>query len=292
MFCQWSGTALLLLNLVEFPMKEEKDRLVLEMAGTGQTERADTGGILTLAIDTSSAMLSLALSRDGAIIASLVLTEVRQHSQVVFEQIQALTLLARIRADEIDLFAAVTGPGSFTGLRIGLAAIEGMAAALEKPVVGVTTFDASARAVQISDPIVILVDAGRGDVFMGIRRLDSSALPHLIGQDFVGSLDDALRLAHRAVPDAGAWITGSACSRYHGQILAAAERLELELSTSAGASRERAGWHLDDRRAALAPATAALATSAYLSGGYPGLKPYYLKPSDAEAKWKSLASQT
>ena len=219
--------------------------------------------------------------------------EVRQQSQVVFEHLQALLTLAQIRADEIDLFAAVTGPGSFTGLRIGLAAAEGIAAALEKPVVGVTTFDASAVATQLDGPIVTLVDAGRGEVFMGIREMDDSDAPRIIGQDFVGSLEDALDTARRAMPTpGGACLTGSACARHHGPILLAARLLGLGLSTSRAVSRDSSVWHLDQHATPLAPATAELASKWYLSGHHPGLKPYYLKPSDAEAKWKSLVTQS
>jgi tRNA threonylcarbamoyladenosine biosynthesis protein TsaB len=258
------------------------------------SNNSSTGSeLVALAIDTSSAMSSVALSRGGAIKASLTLTEVRQHSQIVFEHIEALLSLARIAISEIDLFAAVTGPGSFTGLRIGLAAIEGIAAALNQPVVGVTTFDASARAAGITGVTMTLVDAGRGDVFMGLRRVGVDGLPRVLGDDYVGPLDHAISIARTTIPQAeGAYITGSACNRQNEEISLAVAAVGIDITNSQTVARDPSSWILDSRPVALAPAVAELATRTYLSGLPSGFGPYYLKPSDAEAKWKTLATQT
>ncbi len=248
---------------------------------------------MTLAIDTSTSMSSVAIARDGSVIASLTLCEVRQHSQVIFDNISALLSLSGLTINEIDLFGAVTGPGSFTGLRIGIAAIEGIAAALGRPVAGVTTFDATAGASGVAGPVVTLVDAGRGDVFMGIRRVSAEMLPVPVGHDFVGTLSDAMAIICAEFGHGeGPLLTGNACSRYGDELMRMAGSRGIELRESVLVVRDPSKWLLDMQSAALAGAAAEIATRAYVSGRRLELRPYYLKPSDAEAKWKTLSSQS
>jgi tRNA threonylcarbamoyladenosine biosynthesis protein TsaB len=78
-----------------------------------------------------------------------------------------MTLLdeARIDLGIIDVYAVATGPGSFTGLRIGIATMQGLAFAAGKPLIGVSGFDALARTVQGAPAVATWVDAWRGEVF-------------------------------------------------------------------------------------------------------------------------------
>src|SRR5579863_5619844 len=100
--------------------------------------------MLTLAVDTAAEIGSIALvDRDGT------REEVRLQApggfgQVLFREIEALLVRQGVRLADIDLYAAATGPGSFTGVRVGLAAIKGLAETAGKPAVGVSNLIATA----------------------------------------------------------------------------------------------------------------------------------------------------
>jgi len=91
----------------------------------------------------------------------------RTHGERLPEELARALEQAGITRDRIDLLAVATGPGAFTGLRIGLAAIQGLAMTLNKPVIGVSALDALAEQVAPGDADLILpwMDAQRGDVF-------------------------------------------------------------------------------------------------------------------------------
>ena len=93
--------------------------------------------------------------------------ESRTHGERLPGEIGRALDQAGITRDRIDLLAVATGPGAFTGLRIGLAAIQGLAMTLDRPAIGVSALDALAEQVIASDADVIVpwMDAQRGDVF-------------------------------------------------------------------------------------------------------------------------------
>src|SRR5262245_4218352 len=94
-----------------------------------------------LSIDTSSPEATLAVSRAENIIATLTIRDNRPHAQTLFSQIATLLQLARINIRDVDAFTVASGPGSFTGLRVGLAAVKGLADSLNKPCLGVNSLD-------------------------------------------------------------------------------------------------------------------------------------------------------
>ena len=79
-----------------------------------------------------------------------------------------------LRLADVDLFACASGPGSFTGLRIGLATLKGLAASLERPCVGIPTLHAVAHAAGSSVATVALLPAGRGEVFAQMLSVSKS----------------------------------------------------------------------------------------------------------------------
>jgi tRNA threonylcarbamoyladenosine biosynthesis protein TsaB len=79
--------------------------------------------------------------------------------------LDAMLTQAGVRMSEIELFAVASGPGSFTGLRIGLATVKGLATTMDRPCIGVPTLEAIAHAAGESDGTVSLLPAGRGEVF-------------------------------------------------------------------------------------------------------------------------------
>src|SRR4051812_45499794 len=95
-----------------------------------------------LAVDTSSERGSICMSDAGEVVGEVRLSSSIQHSDRLFASIRFLLQYLTFRLEDIDLFVAATGPGSFTGLRIGLAATEGFVSALDKPGAGVSTLQA------------------------------------------------------------------------------------------------------------------------------------------------------
>ena len=104
---------------------------------------------------------------DDRVLALLAGDESRTHGERLPGEIGRALEQAGVARDRIDLLAVATGPGAFTGLRIGLAAIQGLAMTLGKPVIGVSALDALAEQIIASDVDVLVpwMDAQRGDVF-------------------------------------------------------------------------------------------------------------------------------
>lgn len=119
-----------------------------------------------LAIDTSSDHGSAVIRIGDAVRAETRSDAALQHSEHLFGSLDGLFALAGIGLSDIDVFAAARGPGAFTGLRIGMAAVEGLAFATRKRAVGVSTLRALAWAAGTTDGRVApVLDARRGEVF-------------------------------------------------------------------------------------------------------------------------------
>src|SRR6202007_1620648 len=115
--------------------------------------------------DTSSERGSVCVSDCGEVLGEVRLASSIQHSGRLFRSIEFLFQYLPFRLEDIDVFAAARGPGSFTGLRIGIAAMEGFAAAHHKQGAGVTTLQALAwKAGSCDARIVPMIDARRGDI--------------------------------------------------------------------------------------------------------------------------------
>src|SRR6185436_8847200 len=123
--------------------------------------------LIVLALDTTTRGGSVAVTNDDRILALLPGDESRTHGERLPGEIARALDQAGVTRDRIDLLAVATGPGAFTGLRIGLAAIQGLAMTLGRPVIGVSALDALAEQVSASDVDLLIpwMDAQRGDVF-------------------------------------------------------------------------------------------------------------------------------
>src|SRR5688572_22479140 len=102
--------------------------------------------MLILALDTTTRVSSCAVARDGAVIREEAGDSSRPQAERLPGDLMSLLEHAGIALPDIDVFAVATGPGSFTGLRIGIATMQGLAFAASKPLVGVSGFDALATA--------------------------------------------------------------------------------------------------------------------------------------------------
>ncbi|MBR5094024.1 MAG: tRNA (adenosine(37)-N6)-threonylcarbamoyltransferase complex dimerization subunit type 1 TsaB [Oscillospiraceae bacterium] len=100
--------------------------------------------MLTLAFESSAKAASVALVRDGKLISQYSQCSGLTHSRTLLPMAEDLLKNAELRVADVDLFAVAAGPGSFTGIRIGVSTVKGLAWALDKPCVGVSTLEAMA----------------------------------------------------------------------------------------------------------------------------------------------------
>jgi tRNA threonylcarbamoyladenosine biosynthesis protein TsaB len=120
-----------------------------------------------LALDTTGEFGSIALWEDNATVAEVVLHSRDGFAHIVFGEMESLLCKAAWTVNEIDCFAAAGGPGSFTGIRVGLTAIKGLAEAAQKPVAAISNL--RALAVFGTEPRrSVMLDARRGDIYAAV----------------------------------------------------------------------------------------------------------------------------
>ncbi|MEA2236172.1 MAG: tRNA threonylcarbamoyladenosine biosynthesis protein TsaB [Thermoanaerobaculia bacterium] len=149
--------------------------------------------MLILAADTSLPILSAALLLDDALLGAVALEGKHSRNEKLLPAIDWLLTEAAIERSAIDLFAVTRGPGSFTGVRIGLATMQGLALALGKPVCAMSTHEAIAPQ---SGRASIVDDAGRGEFYVSVFEDGEEVVaPHLAGGDEVAALENIVRVS-------------------------------------------------------------------------------------------------
>jgi tRNA threonylcarbamoyladenosine biosynthesis protein TsaB len=140
--------------------------------------------MLVLGVDTSLPLLSVALLRDGALIGAVALEGKDSRNERLLPAVDWLLSESGVECGSIDLFAVTRGPGSFTGVRVGLATVQGMALALDRPVCAMSTHEAIASAgtprAEARGHTVVADDAGRGEFY--VSRFENGVeveAPHL-----------------------------------------------------------------------------------------------------------------
>jgi len=130
-----------------------------------------------LAIDTSTDYLSLAVTDGGKILGRFHRRIGRNHSSMLIPMIDSLLKKARLKLKDIGGFVVSIGPGSFTGLRIGVATVKGLALATGKPIVAVPTLDAVARnAGRFKGAICPVLDARKNKLYACIYESDGKVI--------------------------------------------------------------------------------------------------------------------
>ncbi len=141
--------------------------------------------MIILALDTTTDLASVALRKNGVTVFEEVMATTDGQSHVIFQMIQTVLEKASVQLSEVDCFASAVGPGSFTGVRICLAAAKGLAHAMEKPVAGISNLRALATfgTSELRNPIL---DARRGQVYTAVYRADLS----LVSEEIVVAATD------------------------------------------------------------------------------------------------------
>jgi tRNA threonylcarbamoyladenosine biosynthesis protein TsaB len=141
--------------------------------------------VLILSLDTSSPSGSVAVLRDQALIGVISTRGEENYSSRMFRHLEFLLNDLSFKLAQFDLFAVSAGPGSFTGLRVGLTAAKGWAEVYKKPVAGVSALQAVAIQSSAKTSVVVpVLDARRGQVYFGVYRRTVAGLA-LEGDEFV-----------------------------------------------------------------------------------------------------------
>ncbi|HEX2484159.1 MAG TPA: tRNA (adenosine(37)-N6)-threonylcarbamoyltransferase complex dimerization subunit type 1 TsaB [Myxococcota bacterium] len=132
---------------------------------------------MILALETATLATSVALLRGEELVAEWTHVDARPHSERLLPAIDALLCGAGIAIGDVDAFAVSAGPGSFTGLRIGIATVKGLAFGSERPVAAVSTLAALALCgADGAAPVAALLDARRGEVYAALFAADGGRL--------------------------------------------------------------------------------------------------------------------
>lgn len=242
------------------------------------------GGLLTLGVDTSTERRSVALVGGGRVLAECSSGLREGGSANLLADIDQVLGAAGVKLKEVGLYGAAVGPGSFTGLRSGLATVKGLSMTTAKPAVGVQTLHALAYCVRPAPRVVSLIPAGRGEVFAQLLSVSAEGLvTELEGPTH---LPPALLLERMAALGGGLKWTGGGALKFLEMIRERAESAGVEFhGPGAKGAVEGGGWVYAPAEEALAVSVAVMALKAYASGAdAAGLAAVYVRPSDAELK--------
>jgi tRNA threonylcarbamoyladenosine biosynthesis protein TsaB len=226
---------------------------------------------LILAVDTSGKSTSIAVAKGSEVIASAVIPPDEKRSETLWSDVRSLLTEAGLKIEDIDVFAVCIGPGGFTGLRVGMAALKGLSMASRKPLIGVTSLQASAYGIEKPKHVCVMINAYKSEVYSQLFTIGSDGVPNAENEPSISNLEDALRrvASHTELVFVG---DGAAANW---------EKIDAE---NAQADKQ---WVLDfvDRR--LAESIAQLAYIRYERDETEtpeSLKACYVRPSEAEIK--------
>ncbi len=231
--------------------------------------------MIVLSIDTCDVRGSVAVLEDEVVLAVLSHETKEEYSSWLLPAVSAVLGKAGVRMDAVGGYAVAAGPGSFTGVRVGLTTVKAWAEVYGKPVAGVSRLEAfAAQASRTSPSVAAFVDAQRGQLFGAVYRQDGSGLAK-IGEEMVMApakfVETAVGLAHEekitwVSPDA--WVLrGEGAWRQREKRGESIEQISATLAGLLG--------QIGQRRLKEGKTTDAL-----------GLDANYVRRSDAEIFWK------
>jgi tRNA threonylcarbamoyladenosine biosynthesis protein TsaB len=125
--------------------------------------------VTILALDTSSNLASVAIRADGKMLSEVTLESNEGFAHLIFSAIDQCKREAKLDLEQIDCFAAASGPGSFTGIRVALSAIKGLAYAMDKPAIGISNLRAlSSFGIRPGSLRAVVLDARHGELYAGL----------------------------------------------------------------------------------------------------------------------------
>ncbi len=222
-----------------------------------------------LVVDTATSSCGVGILEEGRVLAEQHRDDGQTHSRHLMTMIDSVLDRCRMAVSDLAAVAVTVGPGSFTGLRIGLAAAKGLAVSASIPLAGVITLEALARQVPDAPLVCPLIDARKGEVYGGLFRPDPGGRPRLQGDMFVRSPEEALEAI-----DEKCLLIGDGALLYRDRIR---KRLGGRMVRFAPEGAHR-----------IQPATVGRIAQEALTAGAPcdpnRLSPVYIRKSDAELK--------
>lgn len=222
--------------------------------------------MIILSLDTSAAVASAALCDGERLLAEYTLNNGNTHSETLLPMAESLLTHFGITTDDIDIFASSTGPGSFTGVRIGVATLKGLAFGKNKPCVSVSTLEAIAENLRVHKGLICpVMNARRSQVYTALFRSNGESLTRLTPDSAISiaELDELLSKYGEPV---------AFCGDGYGITVSALEKTEV--------------YAVPERlRHQSAYSVAQVALRNYLSGDFTDdakLTVTYLRPSQAE----------
>jgi tRNA threonylcarbamoyladenosine biosynthesis protein TsaB len=237
---------------------------------------------LILSLETATLGGSVFLGRGDVELAVKVGKPEVSHSNSLLSDINECLEGARVSLGDVELFTCAAGPGSFTGLRIGIATLKALATTLNRPSVGVPTLHAVAHAAGPSPATVALLPAGRGEVFAQMLSVSEDGL--VVEKDTASHLAQSQLIERYGPLDDVIWAgTGAHAGRDFLEKHARRRGLAFD---QAGA-KSVTGWRLAPKTENLARNVAALGLRAFEAGkvqSAQSLSAIYVRPSDPELK--------
>jgi len=175
----------------------------------------------TLALDTSHSKGSVAVVSGTELLCEIMFDAGDTHSATLMPAVDTCLRTAKLPLRLIDRFAVVSGPGSFTGLRIGLATVKAFAAVCHRPVVPVTSLEVLAAALPFTaHPVLVMIDARRGEVYAGLY-VTHDGMPIPLVPPFSAGPVSAVERAIAVSDGVPLLLCGTGTERY-GEILSSA----------------------------------------------------------------------
>jgi tRNA threonylcarbamoyladenosine biosynthesis protein TsaB len=223
-----------------------------------------------LSIETSTMLGGVAIIDESAgLIAETRLNVKTTHSERLMTAVNNTLIQSEMDLDAIDAFAVAIGPGSFTGLRIGLSTVKGLSYATGKPVVTVPTLDAFAWNFQYSSyPVCLMLDARKNEVYSAVYIWEDDSFSTVV--ECVSIKPEAL------------------LEKLQGKVLFAGEGVLLYREKISGLMKERAFFAAMDKMVPSPANVAMLGLIKALRGEYAVISetvPVYIRKSEAEVKW-------
>ena len=143
-----------------------------------------------LGFDSSGMVASVAVMHDDIMVAEYSVNYKKTHSQTLLPMLDEVVKMTELDLDEVDAIAVAAGPGSFTGLRIGMATVKGFGLALDKPVIAVPTCHALAYNLWGSEKIICpILDARRNQVYTALYEYENAELKCIKEQEAMDICD-------------------------------------------------------------------------------------------------------